>query len=140
MSSPFYAPLAAIITLIAVVWCIAVMRRVREVRERRIPLQSLARARDTAATLNDTQAIDNFNNLLQVPPLFCVLCLALAQVGESGIPLIAGAWLYVALRVTHSTIQLTHNRVIQRFYAWTMSNLVLFALWGTFAIKYVIRA
>lgn len=140
MSSPFYGPMAAIITLIAVVWCVAVTRRVREVLARRIPLQSLARARDTAAALNDTQATDNFNNLMQVPLLFCVLCLAFAQVDETNTALIAGVWLYVALRVAHSAIQLTHNRVVQRFYAWTMSNLVLFTLWGAFAVKHVISA
>lgn len=137
MTSPLYGPVAALVALTIVVWAIALARRVGEIRARRIHPQSLARAKDTAQALHDSQAMDNFNNLLQVPPLFYVLCLALAQTGESSLFYLAGAWAYVALRALHSAIQVTYNRVMHRFYVWVLGNLVLFALWGAFAASLV---
>ena len=77
--------------------------------------------------------MDNFNNLLQVPVLFHLCCLAFAQ--QASVPQAAAilAWVFVALRIGHSLIQLTHNRVLPRFGVWTAGNLVLMGLWGVFA-------
>lgn len=135
MDAPFFAPLLAMIALTTAVWALALARRVAEIRARRIHPQALAKAKDTANALHDSQAMDNFNNLLQMPVLFYVLCLALTQAGETGWLFLAGAWTYVALRVLHSAIQITYNRVLHRFYVWTLGNLVLFALWGGFGVS-----
>jgi hypothetical protein len=81
MNNVLYLPMLGLVTLTVVVWGMAVYRRVREIRVRRIPLQSLAQARQVAVAFEDVQAMDNFNNLLQVPVLFYVLCLAVAQSG-----------------------------------------------------------
>lgn len=139
MNNVLYLPMLGLVTLTVVVWGMAVYRRVREIRMRRIPLQSLAQARQVAVAFEDVQAMDNFNNLLQVPVLFYVLCLAVAQSGSGGELFLAGAWAYVLLRVLHSAIQITHNRVPHRFYAWLTSNLILIALWIKFAVD-VLRA
>ena len=84
MNNVLYLPMLGLVTLTVVVWAMAVYRRVREIRIRRIPLQSLAQARQVAVAFEDVQAMDNFNNLLQVPVLFYVLCLAVAQSGSGG--------------------------------------------------------
>lgn len=139
MNNVLYLPMLCLVTLTVVVWAMAVYRRVREIRIRRIPLQSLAQARQVAVAFEDVQAMDNFNNLLQVPVLFYVLCLAVAQSGSGGELFLAGAWAYVLLRVLHSAIQITHNRVPHRFYVWLTSNLILIALWIGFAVD-VLRA
>jgi hypothetical protein len=135
MSSLFHGPMIGLIALTIAVWALAVFRRIAEIGARRIPVQSLATAKDTAQALQDSQAMDNFNNLLQVPVLFYVLCLALAQAGATGWFYVAGAWAYVVLRVLHSAIQITRNRVMHRFYVWMLGNLVLFTLWGVFAVS-----
>ena len=133
MTSSLYGPMLALIAWTGGVGMLAARRRVREIRRRRIPLATLARPRDLAQALDDTQAMDNFNNLLQVPVLFHLCCLAFAQ--QASMPQAAAilAWVYVALRVGHSLIQLTHNRVLPRFGVWTAGNLVLMGLWGVFA-------
>jgi hypothetical protein len=46
-----------------------------------------------------------------------------------------GAWLYVALRYVHSFIHLTYNRVIHRFAVYVLSTVILFMLWGVFAVQ-----
>ncbi len=124
----------------AIVGCLAVSRRVNEIRTKRIPIQSIARSRDIAAALEDTQATDNFNNLLQVPLLFYVWCLACAQLQlVNGYVLLAG-WIYVGLRIAHTVIQVTHNRVMQRFRVWVLSNFILLLLWAIFAMKLLQQA
>lgn len=129
MSTSFIGPMLAMVGLTLVVLSVALRNRMREIRARRIPLQSLAKARDVATAFENCQATDNFNNLMQMPVLFYVLCLLLQQQGITELSFVVGAWVYVALRMTHSVIQSTFNRVIQRFYVWVASNAVLFGLW-----------
>lgn len=134
MQAAIMGPVVAMVTITAMVWVLAVGKRVGEIRARRIPVQSLARARDTANALQDSQAMDNFNNLLQMPVLFYVLCLAVQVTAPAADGFLYAAWLYVALRAAHSLIQVTYNRVLHRFYVWTAGNVLLFGLWVWFAV------
>lgn len=140
MNANIFWPMLALIGWTAGVGCLAVSRRVSEVRTKRIPLQSIARPRDVAVVLEDTQVADNFNNLLQVPVLFYVWCLASAQVGVINGYVLLGGWVYVVLRMAHTLIQVTHNRVMQRFTVWVLSNFVLILLWGLFAVRLTQRS
>jgi hypothetical protein len=66
------------------------------------------------------------------------LALAVAALTWQWTPLVIGlAWTYVALRVVHSWIHCTYNRVRHRFYAFLASNVVLWALWIVLAIHLV---
>jgi hypothetical protein len=49
--------------------------------------------------------------------------------------LVAGAWIYVALRVVHSYIHCTDNRVMHRFFAFAAGSMPLVALWAAFVIQ-----
>jgi hypothetical protein len=49
--------------------------------------------------------------------------------------LLACAWGYVVLRALHAYIHLTSNNVIRRFQAYVASTVVLFVMWGVFAVK-----
>lgn len=124
--------------LVLILWTFGIgflagWRRLREIRARRIPLASMARPRDMATVLEDTQVMDNFNNLLQVPVLFYVWCLTMTQLQILAWPLELGAWAYVSLRLCHSVIQVTHNRVVPRFRVWACSHTVLALLWMALA-------
>lgn len=119
----------ALIVWTAWVGTLAVSQRVKEIRAKRIPLRMMARSRDISSVLDDTQAMDNFNNLLQVPTLFYVWCLASIMLQLHEWLMLVGAWLYVGLRFWHTGIQITHNRVMQRFRVWMMSNIMLLAIW-----------
>ncbi|HKY39855.1 MAG TPA: MAPEG family protein [Polyangiaceae bacterium] len=71
----------------------------------------------------------HFMNLLEMPVLFYVVCISLYvthQVDEGTIWL---SWLYVGLRLIHSLIHLTTNRVVHRLVPFALSNFVLLALW-----------
>lgn len=76
----------------------------------------------------------NFMNLFEVPVLFYVLCLAAAVAHEVSGSLLAMAWMYVALRVVHSLIHVTYNKIMHRFSIFALSNFLLLAMWIMFAV------
>ena len=75
-----------------------------------------------------------FNNLMQLPVLFylvCVLMLITAQVDRVQL---AYAWLFVALRTLHALLYLLWNPLPYRFGTWVMGLVTLLVLWTRFAI------
>jgi hypothetical protein len=71
----------------------------------------------------------NYMNLLEAPVLFYVACLLLYVSATSSAYAIYLTWAYVALRVLHSAIHLSYNKVLHRTLAFGASNAVLIALW-----------
>jgi hypothetical protein len=129
MTSPFHAPLFALAALMGAIWLLAVVQRVQEIAARRIHPQALINAQTTASMLKNGAAMDNFNNLMEMPLLFGLLCLLLAQLQVQSAALLVGAWLYVGLRVVHSLIQVSYKRVMHRFPVWVASCVVLWGMW-----------
>ena len=76
----------------------------------------------------------NLMNLLEVPVLFYVVCLAMYVTHTVDPAVVFGAWAYVALRAAHSVVHLTYNNVFHRLTAYAASNLVLVALWVRWAV------
>jgi hypothetical protein len=82
----------------------------------------------------------DYMNLLEAPMLFYVVCLLLfVTAGVSGTAIVL-AWVYVALRIVHSLIHLTYNRVQHRLLAFALSTIVLGALWVIAAVHVVAGA
>ena len=77
----------------------------------------------------------NYMNLLELPVLFYTLCVVVYVTGTSTTAAVVLAWLYVALRMTHSLIHLTSNNVMHRLSSFAASNTVLLALWVLVAIS-----
>jgi hypothetical protein len=73
-----------------------------------------------------------FNNLLQAPVLFYVICLLMMITGELDEAQIMLAWVYVAMRVVHATIYLGWNYVPYRFASWLASCITLGVMWWRF--------
>ncbi|PKP89121.1 MAG: hypothetical protein CVT77_18695 [Alphaproteobacteria bacterium HGW-Alphaproteobacteria-16] len=82
------------------------------------------------AKLPDTVSwkADNYNHLHEAPTLFYAVAIVLAIIGQGDGFNTVLAWAYVALRVAHSIVQATVNRVIVRFALFALSSLVLIAL------------
>ena len=70
----------------------------------------------------------NYNHLHEAPTVFYAVALVLAIVGHGDGVNAALGWAYVGLRVLHSLIQATVNRVTVRFAVFALSSLVLMAL------------
>ena len=71
----------------------------------------------------------NLMNLLELPVLFYVVCLAFYVTATADTRALHLAWAYVALRALHSLIHLTYNNVFHRLIAYAASNVALIALW-----------
>ncbi|GAA0633237.1 MAG: hypothetical protein A2792_06230 [Sphingomonadales bacterium RIFCSPHIGHO2_01_FULL_65_20] len=70
----------------------------------------------------------NYNHLLDEPTIFYAVCIVLAIIGHGEGINVAVAWLYVALRIAHSLVQATVNRVAVRFLLFASSSLCLMVL------------
>jgi hypothetical protein len=76
----------------------------------------------------------NYMNLLELPILFYVACLALYVTQRVDHVALTIAWVYVGLRCAHSVVHLTYNNVLHRLTAFALSNFVLSALWIRFFV------
>lgn len=70
----------------------------------------------------------NYNHLHEQPTVFYAVCIILAIVGAGDGMNAFLAWIYMGLRVIHSVVQVTANKVIARFVLFAVSSLVLIAL------------
>ncbi len=70
----------------------------------------------------------NYMHLVEQPTLFYAIALVLHLEGQGGGVNAQLAWGYVGLRVLHSIVQATFNRVIIRFTLFALSTAVLIAL------------
>lgn len=128
-------PMLAVVALTFAVAVRMYARRIAEMRARRISPQSVASRRAAAERLEDTAAADNFANLFELPVLFHVLCLALYVTGNVTVPQLVLAWSFAGLRVAHSAIHCTYNRVMHRFRVFVLGMLCLLAMWLLFAMQ-----
>jgi hypothetical protein len=70
----------------------------------------------------------NYNHLHEAPTVFYAVALVLAITGHGDGMNAQIAWGYVGLRVVHSIVQVSVNRVIVRFGLFALSSLALIAL------------
>ena len=77
----------------------------------------------------------NFSNLFEVPVLLYVLCLSVYVTHNVSESLLAMAWVYVALRIVHSLIHVTYNKIMHRFSIFALSNFLLLAMWIMLAMQ-----
>jgi hypothetical protein len=141
MQLPQYAillPPCAMALLTGYVWLRLGRDRLAEMRSRRIHPQQVSTARSAAETFQNVQSADHFRNLFEVPVLFYVLCGFLAITQLTTAFLLMCAWGYVVLRCLHTYIHLTHNTVVRRFQAFIASTIVLYVMWGIFAVQLVL--
>lgn len=127
--NPLLLPLLAMVALTLLVWVRLYAVRIPEMKRSRIDPQRLAGSADKHL-LKDTRASDNFMNLFEVPVLFYVLVLATMLSGISDGALLGLAWAFVGLRVLHSLIQCSYNRVMHRFAVYALATVTLFAYLG----------
>ena len=77
----------------------------------------------------------NYMNLLELPMLFYVGSLMFYVTSRVDGLVLGVAWLYVVLRIVHSVIHLTYNKVMHRLAAFALSNLALIAYWLIFFLR-----
>ncbi len=122
-------PLFALAAWTLIVLGLIPVARVRSVRQREIGPDDFKYGESAKVPGHVSVPNRNYMNLLELPMLFYVVCIVLyVTVGASTVAT-SVAWLYVALRVVHSLIHLTYNKVLHRLSAFALSNVALVVLW-----------
>lgn len=125
-------PVVALAAWTMVMWVWMYATRIPAMRAARVEPDSLTRtpgaSLDTLLPVEVQWKAKNYNHLHEAPTVFYATALVLALLQASdGLAATLG-WAYVALRVVHSLVQATVNRVMVRFVIFTLSTLVLAAL------------
>jgi hypothetical protein len=125
-------PVVALMAWTFVMWTWMYATRIPAMNRLKVDPDSLAR--DPEAKLDKLLPphvqwkAHNYNHLHEAPTVFSAVAIVLAIVGQGdGLNARLG-WGYVALRVVHSLIQATVNKVLVRFVVFALSSLVLLAL------------
>ncbi|MEO8000399.1 MAG: MAPEG family protein [Arenimonas sp.] len=137
INTAFFLPAFTLVLLTFGVMIRMLMSRIAEMKANKIHPQSIATSAALMAKMPDTRASDNFRNLFETPILFYAAMLFAQSTPQAGQVLLALAWLYVALRVVHSIIQCSYNKVMHRFYVFLTSVAVLLAIWLMLAVAYL---
>ena len=75
-------------------------------------------------------AADNYNHLHEQPVIFYALMFYLQMTGQGDSIAMYLAWAYVVIRVVHSIVQITSNRVMTRFPLFVLGSLALMIMAG----------
>jgi hypothetical protein len=129
----------AMVMLTTAVGVLMLVTRIREMRSKRIHPQAASTSLKMAARLENVQPADNFRNLFEVPVLFYALVAMAVATGTTPGWLVSGAWMFVALRLLHSLIHCTYNKVFHRLGVFLLSFGVLVALWVGFAVTLLFK-
>ena len=130
-----FAPAFAMVALTFVVWLRLFFVRVAQMRRERIHPQAVATSAQAAQRLTDSRASDNFRNLFELPVLFYAALFVAALAGLVTPVSLALAWAFVVLRIMHSAIHCSYNKVMHRFCAYLASGVALFALWAWLGVR-----
>ena len=126
--SHFLTPALALILWTLVIWCVLYFRRIPAMKAARIHPDT-AKHPDSGwkAKMPDSErfAAYNYNHLMEQPTIFYALMFTIFLMEKASPLAIYCAWGYVILRVIHSLIQITANKVMPRFIIFTLSTLML---------------
>jgi hypothetical protein len=128
-SEAIFAPVGVLSVWTLLILFLVAFRRIEAARARRVPRNAF-RLGESPEVPPDVVVVNrNYMNLLESPVLFYVACLVLYATRHVSVGPIVLAWIYVVLRLAHSFVHLTKNRIIPRFVVFASSNLVLLAMW-----------
>ena len=125
-------PFIGMMALTFVVWTYMYYRRIGYMRRERIHPEKLKSREEATALLTGdvTYAANNLKNLFELPVLFYALCLFLFVTESVDNVYVIAAWTFFVLRVLHSLVHCTFNRVLLRFYIYAASALALWFMLG----------
>ena len=127
-------PLFALAAWTFVVLLLIPFVRVRSVRRREVGPNDFKYGESPAVPPSVSIPNRNYMNLLELPMLFYVVGMVLYVTAGTSRLAVVVAWVYVALRVIHSLIHLSYNRVIHRLCVFALSNAALVSLWVMAAV------
>ena len=125
-------PIAALAAWTMVMWIWMYITRIPAMTAAKVDADELVRqggqSLDQLLPAKTQWKAHNYNHLHEAPTVFYAVALALALIGQGDGLNAMLAWSYVGLRIAHSLVQSTINKVMVRFLIFALSSLVLMAL------------
>lgn len=126
----FLTPVLVLIVWSLIIWCVMYARRLPAMTKLKIDPDS---ARNPDGDWKDIMpdhaqfAAHNYNHLMEQPTIFYALMFYIQISGFAEGDTMAHrlAWAYVILRVLHSLVQITVNKVMIRFGLFSLGTIVL---------------
>lgn len=130
MRSPILQPVVALLAWSMVMWAWMYVTRIPAIARAKMKLDPQAPRGEQMSTLPAVVRwkADNYNHLMEQPTLFYATALTLAVAGRGSGDVAAMAWAYVGLRVVHSLVQATWNKIEVRFTLFFLSSIALLGL------------
>lgn len=124
-------PVFALIIWTLIVWCWMYATRIPAMQKAKINPQDATHPGSLSVLPSSVRAVaDNYNHLHEQPTLFYALAIYSHLVGVADPLNIWLAWIYVALRVVHSLVQIVAQRVMIRFGVFMIASAALFVIAG----------
>jgi len=126
-NAEFLSPVLALVAWTLVMWIWMYATRIPAMNAAGIDPQEAAYPGTWAHRLkSDVRSVaDNYNHLHEQPTIFYALMFFAAMTGGGDATALKLAWAYVIIRVLHSLVQATINRVIVRFSIFALGSIVL---------------
>ncbi|MFT4519457.1 MAG: hypothetical protein ACI9JM_001853 [Halioglobus sp.] len=129
MENAILTPVLALITWTMVIWAWMYALRIPAMQAAQIDPQDAQHPGSLSVLPSNVRRVaDNYNHLHEQPTVFYALAFYSALAGTGAGAIVSLAWLYVGLRVVHSLIQCTANKVMLRFSVFALSSLVLIGI------------
>ena len=130
MQSEILQPVVALLVWSLVIWAWMYATRIPAVVAMKMVLDPNVAKGEQMATLPPSVRwkADNYNHLMEAPTMFYAVALTLAVAGAGNGAAATVAWVYVALRVVHSVVQVTKNHIPTRFAVFVLSMLAQIVL------------
>ena len=129
-----FTPMCALVLLTFLIMLLIPVRRFRAAFAKEVTPDDFALGESSRVPGHVALANRNYMNLLELPVLFYVLCLALFVTNEVTDTFEMMAWAYVIFRIAHSIVHVTYNNVYHRLACFACSNITLLAMWILFVI------
>ncbi|MEM8766118.1 MAG: MAPEG family protein [Pseudomonadota bacterium] len=121
-----FGPMLVMMGLTLVVWVLMYARRIPFLNAQELDPDELTPAMlEELSPPEVANPSDNLKNLFEMPVLFYAIALYLHAVGQVDTVHLVAAWLFVGLRVLHSPVHCTVNKVMARFALYALSSLAL---------------
>lgn len=130
MHGPIFAPVIALVLWTFVMWVWLYATRIPALSKHGIVYDPSKPNEEFAARLPPAVRwkADNYNNLMEQPALFYVVCIVLALSDAAGGVSLWLAWAYVGARMAHSLVHALVNVVVVRFALFALGSAILLAL------------
>ncbi|MFC3712655.1 MAPEG family protein [Sphingoaurantiacus capsulatus] len=114
----------AVLSLVMFIWMYA--KRIPAMNAAKVDPQAAMHPGSLNSLPSDARRVaDNYNHLWEAPTLFYAMAFYIVVIGHADQLHVWCAWAYLGLRVLHSLVQATFNKVALRFLLFTLSWVAL---------------